>query len=171
NQQNKGTVRLVKEELDSVAEQGPSLEKDFQAAQAGAVAALEGYQEWLEKDLLPRSNGDFRLGDDKFRKKLRFALDSDLSKEEILRRAEADLKSTRSAMYHTAVQLWPKLFSDRPVPLDQAVAIKAVLDEAANKHPTNETIISKATRTLAETTAFVKEKRFVTAYDEPLEIV
>ena len=43
--------------------------------------------------------------------------------------------------------------------------------EAANKHPTNETIISKATRTLAETTAFVKEKRFITAYDEPLEIV
>jgi len=92
-------------------------------------------------------------------------------REEILRRAEADLKSTRSAMYRTAVQIWPKLFPDRPVPLDQAAAIKAVLDESAKKHPNNESIISQATRTLAETTAFVKEKRFITVFDEPLEIV
>src|SRR5437764_6123863 len=170
-QQNKGTTKLVKEQLEALVKQAPALEKDFRTAQATALAALADYQQWLEKDLLPRSNGDFRLGDEKFRKKLRFALDSDLSKEEILRRAEADLKSTRSAMYHTAVQIWPKLFPDKPVPLDQAVAIKAVLDDAAKKHPTNETVISRATRTLAETTAFVKEKRFVTAYDEPLEIV
>jgi uncharacterized protein (DUF885 family) len=170
-QQNKGTTNLVKEQLEPLVKQAPALEKDFRTAQATALAALADYQQWLEKDLLPRSDGDFRLGDEKFRKKLRFALDSDLSKEEILRRAEADLKSTRSAMYQTAVRIWPKLFPDRPVPLDQAAAIKAVLDQAAKKHPTNETIIPQATRTLAETTAFVKEKRFVTVFDEPLEIV
>ena len=170
-QQNKGTTNLVKQQIEPLVKQVPALEKEFRTAQATALEALADYQQWLEKDLLPRSNGDFRLGDEKFRKKLRFALDSDLSKEEILRRAEADLKSTRAAMYQTSVQLWPKLFPDRPVPQDQAVAIKAVLDDAAKKHPTNETIISKATTTLAETTAFVKEKRFVTMYDEPLEIV
>src|SRR5205085_3302909 len=126
---------------------------------------------WLEKELLPRSTGDFRIGDEKFRKKLRFALDSDLSKEEILRRAEADLVSTRSTMYRTAVQIWPKLFPDRPVPMDQGVAIKAVLDEAAKKHPTNESVISQATKALGETTAFVKEKGFVAVLDEPLDIV
>jgi uncharacterized protein (DUF885 family) len=170
-QQNKGTTNLVKEQLEPLVKQAPALEKEFRTAQSTALAALADYQQWLEKDLLPRSDGDFRLGDEKFRKKLRFALDSDLSKEEILRRAEADLKSTRSAMYHTAVQIWPKRFPDRPVPMDQPVAIKAVLDEAAKKHPTNESIIPQATRTLAETTAFVKERRFVTVLDEPLEIV
>jgi uncharacterized protein (DUF885 family) len=170
-QQNKGTTNLVKEQLEPLVKQVPALEKEFRTAQSTALAALADYQQWLEKELLPRSNGDFRLGDEKFRKKLRFALDSDLSKEEILRRAEADLKSTRSAMYRTAVQIWPKLFRDRPVPMDQPVAIKAVLDEAAKKHPTNESIISQATKTLAETTAFVKEKRFVTVLEEPLEIV
>jgi uncharacterized protein (DUF885 family) len=170
-QQNKGTTNLVKEQLEPLVKQAPALEKELRTAQSTALAALADYQQWLEKELLPRSNGDFRLGDEKFRKKLRFALDSDLSKEEILRRAEADLKSTRSAMYRTAVQIWPKLFPDKPVPTDQPVAIKAVLDEAAKKHPTNESIISQATRTLGETTAFVKQKRFVTVYDEPLEIV
>ena len=170
-QQNKGTTNLVKEQLEPLVKQAPALEKEFRTAQSTALAALGDYQQWLEKELLPRSNGDFRLGNEKFRKKLRFALDSDLSKEEILRRAEADLKSTRSAMYQTAVQIWPRLFPDTPVPMDQPVAIKAVLDEAAKKHPTNESVISQATRTLAETTAFVKEKRFVTVHDEPLEIV
>src|SRR6185295_15983219 len=77
-QQNKGTSKLVK--------QAPALEQDFRAAQKTALAALTDYQQWLEKELLPRSTGDFRLGDEKFRRKLRYALDSDLSKEEILRR-------------------------------------------------------------------------------------
>jgi uncharacterized protein (DUF885 family) len=170
-QQNKGTVKLVKEQLEPLVKQAPALEKYFRAAQATALAALGDYQQWLEKDLLPRSSGDFRLGDEKFRKKLRFALDSELSKEEILRRAEADLNATRAAMYHTAAQMWPKLFSDKPVPMDQAAAIKAVLGEAAKKHPNNETILAQATKDLEQTTAFVKEKGFVTVFDEPLEVV
>jgi len=170
-QQNKGTTNLVKEQLEPLVKQAPALEKEFRTAQSTALAALGDYQQWLEKELLPRSNGDFRLGNEKFRKKLRFALDSDLSKEEILRRAEADLKSTRSAMYQTAVQIWPKLFPDTPVPMDQPVAIKAVLDEAAKKHPTNETVLSEATKALAETTEFVKQKGFVTVLEEPLDVV
>src|SRR5436305_7780013 len=167
-QQNKGTSKLVKEQLAPLVKQAPGLEKEFGTAQRKALAALAEYQRWLEKDLLPRSNGDFRLGDEKFRKKLRFALDSDLSKEEILHRAEAELVSTRSTMYRTAVQIWPKLFPDRPVPMEQSVAIKAVLDAAARKHPTNENVLAQAKKALAETTAFVKEKGFVTVLDEPL---
>lgn len=170
-QQNKGTTKLVKEQLEPLVKQAPKLEKDFRSAQSTALAALADYQQWLEKDLLPRSTGDFRIGDEKFRKKLRFALDSDLSKEEILRRAEADLKATRSGMFHTAAQIWPKLFPDKPAPMDEGIAIKAVLDDAAKKHPNNDTVLSQATRTLAETTRFVKEKGFVSVLDEPLDIV
>jgi len=170
-QQNKGTTKLVKEQLEPLVKQAPAQEKEFRAAQNTALTALADYQQWLEKELLPRSTGDFRLGDEKFRRKLRFALDSDLTKEEILRRAEADLKATRSAMYHTAVQLWPKVSPDKPVPTDQAAAIKAVLDDAAKKKPDNATIIGQATKALAETTAFVRHKQFVTVLDEPLEVV
>lgn len=170
-QQNKGTAKLVKEQLEPLVKQAPALEKEFRAAQATALAALADYQQWLEKDLLPRSKGEFRLGDEKFRKKLRFALDSDLSTEEILRRAEADLKSTRAAMYRSAVQIWPKLFPDKPAPTDEATAIKAVLDAAATRHPTNDTVLARATKSLADTTAFVREKGFVTVLEEPLEVV
>src|SRR5205807_3957783 len=129
-QRSGGTWELGKEQREPLVKQAPGLEKKFRTAQSTALAALADYQQWMEKELLPRSNGDFRLGDEKFRKKLRFALDSDLSKEEIIRRAEADLKSTRSAMYFTAMQMWPKLFPQKPPPADQGAAIKAVLDEA-----------------------------------------
>jgi len=170
-QQNKGTTRLVKEELEPLAKQAPELDKQFRTAQGRALAALQDYQQWLEKDLLPRSNGDFRLGEEKFRKKLRFVLDSDLAKEEILRRAEADLRQTQEAMYFTAMQLWPKLFADAAPPKERSTAIKAVLDEAAKAHPNNETVIGQATKDLAETTGFVREKGIVSVLDEPLDVL
>jgi uncharacterized protein (DUF885 family) len=170
-QQNKGTIHLVQEELEPLANQVPALDKEFRAAQGRALAALRQYQEWLEKDLLPRSTGDFRLGDQKFRTRLRFALDSSLSKEEILRRAEADLRQTQSAMYATAMELWPKLFPGTSPPQERPKVIKAVLDEAAKKHPTNDTVIEQATKDLAEATAFVREKGIVTVPRDPVTVL
>ena len=58
----------------------------------------------------PRSDGNFRLGAEKFRKKLRFALASDLSMEEIMKRAQADLKQTQTAIYETALPLYKNIF-------------------------------------------------------------
>src|SRR5689334_11259471 len=100
--QNKGTLDLVRTQLEPLVKAAPALEPQFRAAQSRAVAALQDYQQWLEKDLLPRSNGDFRLGPEKFRKKLRLTLDSDLAPEEILRRAEADVSVTQAAMQKVA---------------------------------------------------------------------
>jgi uncharacterized protein (DUF885 family) len=170
-QQNKGTIHLVKEELEPLAKQVPELDKEFRAAQAKAVAALEQYQQWLEKDLLPRSTGEFRLGDQKFRTRLRFALDSDLPKEEILRRAEADLRQTQSTMYSTALELWPKLFPGTQPPQERAKVIKAVLDEAAKKRPNNDTVIAQATKDLEEATAFVRQKGIVGLPADPINVL
>ena len=48
---------------------------------ADAIAALDEYGGWLESELLPRSKGDFRLGEDLWRKKLKYALASDLTQD------------------------------------------------------------------------------------------
>ncbi|HET9752279.1 MAG TPA: DUF885 family protein, partial [Myxococcales bacterium] len=124
-QQNKGTLNLVRTQLEPLAKGAPALEPEFRAAQSKAVAALQDYQQWLEKDLLPRSQGDFRLGEEKFRKKLRLALDSDLSSEEILRRAEADLKTTQAAMEKVALAIWTKRFAGKRPPTDSRALIQA----------------------------------------------
>jgi uncharacterized protein (DUF885 family) len=48
------------------------LQAEFAQSNAGVVAALGEYEVWLRTDLLPRSNGDFRLGAKNLRKKLEY---------------------------------------------------------------------------------------------------
>lgn len=61
--QNKGTLSLIRDDLKPFLDQVPELKTEFAAVQAQAIVALEAYGTWLEKELLPKSNGDFRLGE------------------------------------------------------------------------------------------------------------
>src|SRR5205814_2674472 len=90
--------------------QAPQLKKDLAPLQEKPAKALEDYKKWVQDDLLKRSDGDFRIGAEKFRKKLRFALASDLSMEEVKKRAGADLQQTQAAIYETALPLYKKYF-------------------------------------------------------------
>jgi uncharacterized protein (DUF885 family) len=46
------------------------LRAEFSAVNAQVIAALKDYHSWLQKDVLPRSNGDFKLGAKTFKAKL-----------------------------------------------------------------------------------------------------
>ncbi len=172
--QNQGNISLLKDELAPFIQQAPGMEAQLKPAIDSAVAALEAYGTWLETDLLPRSNGEFRLGDEKWRRKLRFSLDSDLSKEDIYARATADLAATQQAMYQTALPLYKAYFpevTDEAKLADMKHVNKAVLDKLAEKRPDNQTIVSKAEQTLADAVSFTREKRLVTVPDEPVKII
>ena len=54
------------------------------------MTGLKDYQTWLEKELLPKSNGDWRLGKEKFAKKLELELDAGLTADEVVKLAEAE---------------------------------------------------------------------------------
>src|SRR6266545_6212084 len=75
-EQTQGAINLVRTELAPLLDQAPQMRKDLAPLQDKTAAALEDYKKWLQEDLLPRSDGDFRLGEEKYRKKLRFALAS-----------------------------------------------------------------------------------------------
>jgi len=172
--QNQGNISLLKEDLAPFLQQAPGMEAQLKPAIEAAVAALEAYGTWLETDLLPRSNGDFRLGDEKWRRKLRFSLDSDLSKEDIYARATADLAATQQAMYQTALPLYKAYFpneTDEAKLSDMKLVNKAVLDKLAETRPNNETIVGKAEKTLDEAIAFTREHKLVTVPDEPVKII
>jgi len=124
--------------------------------------------------LLPRSNGDFRLGDAKFRQKLRYALESDLTKELILQRAEADLKSTQEAMYKAALPLFKKYFPEDTTAahlIDRKLVIKSVLNKLADQRPSNDTIVGLAREDLQATTDFVRAHGLVTLPTEPVKVI
>ena len=172
--QNTGTISLIRDELQPFIEQAPELKAELAPAQAIAIKALEDYGAWLKKDLLPRSTGDFRLGDEKYRRKLRFALESDLSKEEILKRAEADLKSTQDAMYDVALPLYKKYFpteKDSARLADRKLVIKAVLARLAEEHPTNETIVPLASEQVKAATDFVRANNLVSLPSGPVKVI
>jgi len=172
--QNKGTISLVRDELTAFLDEVPELKEEFKPIQDSAVAALEGYGSWLEKDLLPRSNGDFRLGDQKYCIKLRYTLESELSKEEILKKAEAALVTTQNEMYETALPLFKKLFPEKTDPgilTDKKKVTKMVLDRLADDHPTVETSVDVAKACLKECENFARQHDFVTIPEEPIKII
>src|SRR5262249_14708155 len=109
-EQTQGAINLVKQGLAPLLDQAPQTKKDLAPLQEKTAAALDDYKKWLQNDLLPRSDGNFRLGAEKYRKKLHFALASDLSMEEIMKRARADLQQTQAAIYETALPLYKKYF-------------------------------------------------------------
>src|SRR4029434_7146345 len=112
------------------------MKKDLAPWQEKTAAALEDYKKWLQNDLLPRSDGDFRLGEQKYSKKLRFALASDLSMEEIMKRAQADLRQTQAAIYETALPLYKKYFpnADSATLADKNKVTAAILGKLAEQH-------------------------------------
>ena len=42
---------------------------DFARSNTAVIVALKDYGAWMKSDLLPRSNGDYKLGADTFRKR------------------------------------------------------------------------------------------------------
>src|SRR6267143_3137464 len=155
-EQTQGAINLVREGLAPLFDRAPQMKKELAPLQEKTAAALEDYKKWLEKDLLPRSDGDFRLGVEKFRKKLRFALASDLSMEEIMKRAQADLQQTQTAIYETALPLYKKYFPgpDDKTPADRHKVTAAVLDKLAEQHADDNTIVGYAQKIVGEAIDF-----------------
>src|SRR5213592_2971698 len=155
-EQTKGAINLVRTELSPLLDQTPQLKAELAPLQEKTAAAVEEYKKWLQNDLLPRSDGDFRPATEKFRKKLRFALASDLPMEEIMKRAKADLEQTQTAIYETALPLYKKYFPNA-APAAAGLADKhkvtaAVLDKLAEQHPNDATVVDFAKKITAEAT-------------------
>src|ERR1700730_7908276 len=174
-EQTQGAINLVRAELAPLLDQAPQLKKELAPLQAKTAAALEDYKKWLQNDLLPRSDGDFRLGAEKFRKKLHFALASDLPMEEIMKRARADLDQTQIAIYETALPLYKKYFPNAD-PAAAGLADKhkvtaMVLDKLAEQHPNDATVVDFAKKIVTEATDFVKQHDLVTVPSVPLDVI
>jgi uncharacterized protein (DUF885 family) len=172
-EQTQGAINLVRTELAPLLDQAPQLKKELAPLQDKTAAALEDYKKWLQNDLLPRSDGDFRLGEQKYRKKLRFALASDLPMEEIMKRAKADLEQTQTAIYDTALPLYKKYFpnADEKMLADKHKVTSAVLDKLGEQHPNDATVVDYAKKVVTEATDFVKKHDVVSVPNVPLDVI
>lgn len=172
-QQTAGAVSFVQSGFEDLLQQAPELRKDFVEAQRKAVAALTEYQRWLEQDVLPHARGEFRLGEVKFRQKLRSQLGSELSLEAILARAEQELVSTTEALYATAVPLYRRYFptADEAALADRPRVIRAVFDRLAETHANDDTVVERAREITQAATEFVRTHDLVSVPETPLQVV
>ncbi len=185
-QQTAGGINLVKTGLEPLLEKAPAaLKTEVATAQAKAIAALEAHKRWLEQDVLPTANGEFRLGAEKFRKKLRFALDSDMTPEELLARCERELKMTIDELYATARPLHRKYFGGKELSPaaeklvaqlpdrhgEKSALIKLVFDKLAEKQANDDTVVPRSKELVKLATDFVRAKDFVTVPDAPLKVI
>ncbi len=151
-EQNRGLVSIIETmvvpAMDALAaDQRQRLEKAIEIAKD----AVAEHQTWLEEDLLPRANGEFRIGAERYDAKLAFTLNSSLSRKEITEKAEAEYELVRQQMYDVAREVYVRkhpytAFPDNPDEAYKQAIIRAALEEAYKKLPPPDGIVDIANR-------------------------
>jgi uncharacterized protein (DUF885 family) len=160
--QNRGAIAFYEHGLFAMAGE-TALLSELKPAAKRVTAALKDYQTFLEKDLLPRAQGEWRIGKERFARKLELELDAGLTAAEVLREAEKEFDRVEREMYVVARQLWARAFPKRPLPPDDVegrkAAIHQVLAHFNRDHGRSEDLVRDA-RTIAD-----QIKRFIEEND------
>jgi uncharacterized protein (DUF885 family) len=142
-EENDGNIALIDQTLRR--EVPPAQKSEYDRAARSALAALRDFNAYLSNELSKKTS-DWRLGKERYAAKCEYALATGKTPEQLLAEAEDALKSTRNELEQLAKPKSPR----------------EALDEVARQHATAATYMAEAKRSLAQATAFVKEKGLVT---------
>jgi uncharacterized protein (DUF885 family) len=177
SKQNGGVISLVEQFILPNADKLQGADRmRLDAAVKALRKSVAEQQTWLDDTLVPNAKGDFRIGQQLYDEKLKFALMSSLSRAEIKQRAETELERVRGEMYKIAnVVLKDKTdapaMPDSPSDEEQQKAIEAALELAYADKPKRDAVVETAKQALAQATAFTRAKDLVTVPDDPVEII
>lgn len=159
--QNKGAITFYDSTLYTIAGE-PASGSQLAGPARSAVAALQEYGKFLHEELLPRADGDWRLGAARFARKLEFELDAGLSADEVLREAESEAARVEAEMVVIARQLWAQLFPKVAIPPDDPAGrrdlVRAVLAKLSDARGSSESMVADTTKTVAAIKAFITER-------------
>ena len=169
--QTTGLLGLTEKDLPEQFKDIPAVP----AAAGRAAAALREFQAYLKSELLPRSDGSFRIGRERFTAKLRFVLDDQVDPDAIARSARALLDRTQEDMVLTAKEVWAE---DRLGPLpplttpeQRRAFVRSALDHLAKQAPSSQSILGDSRTWLEKATGFVRTKDLVRVPDEQLRVI
>lgn len=175
--QNRGVLSILRNLVEPDIEKLPAEQQTrVRSAVKTARAAVEKQQVWLEKELVPKARGNFRIGPKLYDDKLKFTMQSDLSRDQIRARGESELRRVRTEMFGIARSVYSKKypltkFPEKPSPEFQQTIIRAALELAYAKMPERDTVVATAEESMKITTDFVRKKDLITIPDDPLEII
>jgi len=127
---------------------------EFEAVNRAAIVASRSFSDWLQRDLLPRSNGSYALGEARFLEKLKDAEMVELPLADLLAKGEANLKKDHDAFVATAKRI------------DASKSAAQVMAVLGNDHPTAADLIPSVRRSVEAARQFVIDKALVTIPSE-----
>jgi uncharacterized protein (DUF885 family) len=154
--QARGTARYFREDLIRALEaqgleQAPEeLRERLEEGTSAAADRMEAFADWLAEDLLPRADGDFRLGAELFERKLQYDEHVDLSVDELREINEREIERYHEWIAEVAAEIDP----------DRSPA--EVMAEITSDFPSPDELIPTAERYQNELQAFIRENDILT---------
>ena len=151
--ENVGRIEFFETEVKAFTKDDPAAE----AARALAVVALKGYQTFLEKELLPVADGDWRLGKALYEKKFPLALQTDRTPAEAAMAADKAFQASRAELVVVAKRLDGTLWSGpRPKATDVQI-VDRVKAELSRHHPAAADLVPAHGKNLDRMRAFIEQ--------------
>ena len=161
---NKGAIAFYSGGIWNVSGENPAT-SELRGACKKAVAALKSYGEFLEKELLPRSKGEWRIGKKKFAQKLELELDAGVAADQVLEDAEAEARRVTGELYVVARQLWAKAQPKAALPPDDEAGrretVLKVLAHTSSEHGKVEGLLGEAKALSTRIKKFIADKDIV----------
>ena len=119
-----------------------------------AIAAIEGYSDWLAKEKLPKAHLHYAIGRENYMKMLQNNEDISMSPDEMLEIGLKELKKEQEIFNSAAHTINPN-----KKPID-------VYNDIKKEHPTADSLIPNANKTLESIRQFLIDKHIVTVPSE-----
>ncbi len=152
----KGSAGFLKNELVMALKdvKNDSLMKSFNEANQKAIAAMEGYADYLKNEKLPKAHNRYAIGKDNFQKMLLYGEGITMSTEDILKIGMAELKKEQESFNAAA-----HIIDPNKKPVD-------VYNDMQKEHPTAESLIPDAIKNLESIRQFLVDKKIITLPSE-----
>ena len=137
----------------------PKLLADFKASNDKVIFELQRYQDFLKSDLLPVSNGDFRIGAENYRKKLLYEEMVDIPLDRLLQLGYDDLHKNQAELKRVAAQIDPKKTPEQ------------ILAQLEQDHPKPDQLLQSFRDTFTSLVDFLQQKQIITLPSQVKPIV
>jgi uncharacterized protein (DUF885 family) len=159
--QNQGAIGFYEKDIFDLAGPTPQL-ATLKATAKGVADCLKVYQRFLETELLPRANGEWRLGKKKFYKKMELELDAGRTADQVYADAQSEFDRVQREMYAMSRQLWSKYFPRQALPPDDAAGRRSVIQQVLGKialdHGQPENLVRDVRETVARIKTFIRDR-------------
>ncbi len=162
-EQNRGGLSVFSADLAASLEKSKLSESEkaelIKRSEA-AQKAINAYADWLQK--LPNPNPrSFRLGSELYAKKFEFDIQSDKHASEIYKDALQHKMDLHQKMVKISRRIWSRHMGQKPIPADEYVMVKQLIDQISLQHTTPENFQKDIEKQIPQLEKFVRDKKLI----------